>query len=86
MKYRIATLLCLFVVLSFGVHPNANAASTDNGLTAYIQNPQEGTSSFIREVNDPKVNDPLPISGLFKKTSYKSGLSTFEGVLKDASF
>lgn len=86
MKYRIATLLCLFVVLSFGVHPNANAASTDNGLTAYIQNPQEGTSSFIREVNDPKVNDPLPISGLFQKTSYKSGLSTFEGVLKDASF
>jgi hypothetical protein len=81
MKYRIAKLLCLFVVLTIGVNSDVNAISTNYGSIAYIQDPQVGTSSVSGE-----VNDPLPISGLFQKTSYKSGLSTLEGVLKDASF
>jgi hypothetical protein len=81
MKYRIAKLLWLFVVLTIGVNSDVNAISTNYGSIAYIQDPQLGTSSVSGE-----VNDPLPISGLFQKTSYKSGLSTLEGVLKDASF
>lgn len=86
MNYRIAKLLFLFVVIIYGTHLNAMDFATNYGLTANIQTLQKGTSSASREVNDPQAKDPLPISDLFQKTSYRSGLSSLGEVLKDASF
>lgn len=86
MKYRIAKLLFLSVAVISSTLVTAKDLSSDYGVTTYIQSPFQGTSADNSEVNDPKAKDPLPISDLFQRTSLRSGLSTFEGVLKDASF